>query len=119
MKKMKISRRQLRNLINESMHDIERSKEMTTADRRHDDMEEPLRDAITVDSALGNEIFEFAIEGNGFWHLVDDAYNDGAITEEQADDPRAKENLLSFIRSNFDPEDYKESYERQQKSFGL
>ena len=111
---MKITRRQLRKLISESineMDDMKRNRNMAAAQRSYDAQEHP--DYYAKDrpseNASESDIFDYAIE-NLFNNLVDTAVDEGVITEEEAE-TMTDEELVAVLKSNFKSDIYEDDYD--------
>ena len=111
---MKITRRQLRKLISESineMDDMKRNRNMAAAQRSYDAQEHP--DYYAKDrpseNASESDIFDYAIE-NLFNNLVDAAVDEGVITEEEAE-TMTDEELVVVLKSNFKSDIYEDDYD--------
>ena len=111
---MKITRRQLRKLISESineMDDMKRNRNMAAAQRSYDAQEHP--DYYAKDrpseNASESDIFDYAIE-NLFNDLVDAAVDEGVITEEEAE-TMTDEELVVVLKSNFKSDIYEDDYD--------
>lgn len=111
---MKITRRQLRKLISESineMDDMKRNRNMAAAQRSYDAQEHP--DYYAKDrpseNASESDIFDYAIE-NLFNNLVDTAVDEGVITEEEAE-TMTDEELVVVLKSNFKSDIYEDDYD--------
>tara|TARA_R110001599_G_scaffold103040_1_gene262305 strand:- start:1018 stop:1437 length:420 start_codon:yes stop_codon:yes gene_type:complete len=119
---MKITRRQLRKLISESineMDDMKRNRNMAAAQRSYDAQEHP--DYYAKDrpseNASESDIYDYAIEfaesethESLFDELVDAAIDEEVITEEEAQ-TMSVEALVAVLKSNFKSDIYEDDYD--------
>lgn len=106
---MKVSRRQLRNLINEALGGINQ-KAMAAGQHAYDNMEDPAynQPARASDSAADDTIFDYALD-NLFDELVDAAVQEGVITFEDAESMEESE-LVAVLKGNFKSDIYEDEY---------
>tara|TARA_R110000803_G_C11971237_1_gene319748 strand:+ start:1657 stop:2064 length:408 start_codon:yes stop_codon:yes gene_type:complete len=115
---MKITRRQLRKLISESINEMnymKRKRNMEAGQRTYDAQEDPAYYAKDKPSenASESDIYDYAVEygiENLFDHLVDAAVSEEVITAEEAQ-TMTDEELVALFKKNFKRDIYVDDYD--------
>jgi len=108
---MKISRRQLRSLINESMRGVSQRNAMSAAQNQYDNMEDPAysRPPGAYDSATDDTVFDYAME-NLFDELVDAAVQEDVIGSYEEAEAMEEGELIALLKASFKSDIYEDEY---------